>query len=486
MKNLIPVICAISILFVMMSCAQLSTETEANNLTETNNSVTTDNTGTIGNTTGTGNTSGTVETDTSETTLPNVVTTAESSIYFGATGNAVVTGSLSNGYTYILPSATSAQWQAQLFLATDADITSGEKYAFSVKLKSTVAMSNVTVKFDHTSEIYYCNTISLEANVEKEIAVTATSSVSVDNITFVFDFGNNAAGTVKIYDLSLTKPTTTSSGSSNANVDTTSSNVGASGTEFEASTPSNASSFDTIVWSDEFNGTSLDTTNNWVYETGNNNGWGNSELENYTAGDNLTVADGMMKITAKSDLTSTRIKTQDKKYFKYGKVVAKLKCDQGAGSWPAFWMLGQNMSNSVPWPYCGEIDIMEHANTDYFTYATCHWNSNGSSTSTDTAHASWGQTTNNNYYNNISTLDITEWHEYAIIWTDTAIDFYIDDTKVMAMAIGDSSNGTDAFNKDFFILFNFAMGGQFTGIYNSANFVNMPWNMYVDYVRVYQ
>jgi len=238
--------------------------------------------------------------------------------------------------------------------------------------------------------------------------------------------------------------------------------------------------WDTLVWSDEFEGSSLKTAD-WGYDTGSG-GWGNSELETYTAS-NATVHGGVLDIAAKSDLTSARIKSRGLKSFKYGKIVARIKCSQGTGSWPAFWMLG---TSSDSWPYQGEIDILEHANSDAYAYETSHWNSSGKSTGTAYNHASWGQTTNNNYWNTIQSLDVTAWHTYAIEWTSSLIEFYVDDTKVMACDIGDASSGLDAFNYPFYIIFNFAMGGAFPNVYNSSDFTGVPWHMYVDYVRVYQ
>jgi len=238
--------------------------------------------------------------------------------------------------------------------------------------------------------------------------------------------------------------------------------------------------WDTLVWSDEFEGTTI-KTNNWCFDTGAG-GWGNNELETYTT-DNAVVHGGVLDITADSSLRSARIKSKGLKTFKYGKIEARIKSSQGTGSWPAFWMLGTSSDN---WPYQGEMDIMEHVNSDTFTYQTCHWNTNGISTSTTYSHGSWGQTTNNNYWNNIASINVAEWHVYAIEWTSTLIKFYVDGTEVMEMSIGDSSSGTDAFNYPFYIIFNFAMGGQFPGIYNSSGFTGIPWHMYVDYVRVYQ
>jgi beta-glucanase (GH16 family) len=118
----------------------------------------------------------------------------------------------------------------------------------------------------------------------------------------------------------------------------------------------------TLVWSDEFDGTMVNT-GNWGFETGGG-GWGNNEKEYYQAA-NATVANGNLVITAKKQrvknyaYTSARLKTQGKREFTYGKIEARIKLPLGQGLWPAFWMLGANI-NTVSWPKCGETDIMEH------------------------------------------------------------------------------------------------------------------------------
>ena len=119
-----------------------------------------------------------------------------------------------------------------------------------------------------------------------------------------------------------------------------------------------------LQWSDEFTGSSLDTTA-WNYETGAG-GWGNAELQYYTSRtSNVSVSGGYLQIKAKkesyngSEYTSGRITTKGKKYFHYGKMEARIKVDGGNqnGVWPAFWMMG-NDYDSVSWPACGELDIM--------------------------------------------------------------------------------------------------------------------------------
>src|ERR1039458_2321540 len=122
-----------------------------------------------------------------------------------------------------------------------------------------------------------------------------------------------------------------------------------------------------LVWSDEFNqpdGSAPDPTK-WGYDIGNG-GWGNAELEYYTSRtNNARIAGGQLVIEADqesyggSSYTSARLLTKGKWSWAYGRVEARIKIPRGQGIWPAFWMLGTNI-DSVGWPTCGEIDIMEN------------------------------------------------------------------------------------------------------------------------------
>ncbi|HHU37609.1 MAG TPA: glycoside hydrolase family 16 protein [Treponema sp.] len=134
----------------------------------------------------------------------------------------------------------------------------------------------------------------------------------------------------------------------------------------------------TLVWADEFNGSSLDTSK-WNYDIGNGDwGWGNGEAQYYRA-ENVKVSDGILKITAKKEnyagfaYTSGRINTKNKFAPKYGKIEVRAMTPVGSGTWPAFWMLGSNM-DSVGWPKCGEVDIMEIFGANSATnLGTVHW-----------------------------------------------------------------------------------------------------------------
>jgi len=232
-----------------------------------------------------------------------------------------------------------------------------------------------------------------------------------------------------------------------------------------------------LVWSDEFEGTTLNTTN-WTRETGGN-GWGNNELEYYTDRDaNAFVSDGVLTIKAIQEnyggrnYTSARLITKGKRFFQYGKIEARLKLPYGQGIWPAFWTLGQNIS-TVGWPACGEIDIMEliggGANRDNRVYGTGHWDNNG--------HQSYGLN-----YTLPSGNFSDDYHTFTIVWDATKIDWYCDNNKYCTLSLTPSY--LDELKKEHFILLNLAVGGNWPGNPNATTV--FPQTMLVDYVRVYK
>src|SRR5205085_1166321 len=121
---------------------------------------------------------------------------------------------------------------------------------------------------------------------------------------------------------------------------------------------------------------------------------------------------------------------------------ARIKMPVGQGLWPAFWLLGSNIS-LVNWPACGETDIMEHINIDSIIYGTMHWDNNGHVSNGDHINAS-----------------PSEFHVYGVEWTASSIKWYIDDVQYFENSILNNANNTQAFHKDFFILLNLAVGGD--------------------------
>ena len=232
----------------------------------------------------------------------------------------------------------------------------------------------------------------------------------------------------------------------------------------------------TLVWNDEFNGNSL--SNDWTHEIGNGNwGWGNNELQYYKS-TNTLVEDGLLKITAVKEpisgfnYSSSRIKTQGKKSFKYGRIDIRAALPYGQGIWPALWMLGENFS-TIGWPSCGEIDIMElvgGANgNDGTVHGTLHWNNNGNHASYSGENSLPG-----------GAIYAEEFHVFSIIWDQNNIRFFRDDIQYHVMNI----SGIPAFHEEFFFIFNVAVGGQWPGSPNGTT--QFPQRMTVDYVRVFQ
>lgn len=238
-----------------------------------------------------------------------------------------------------------------------------------------------------------------------------------------------------------------------------------------------------LVWSDEFDGSTLDESS-WTIQRGiGNGGWGNQEKQYYTdRAENLRVEDGNLIIEArkedydKSEYTSARIMSKDKRTFTYGKMEARINLPSGGGLWPAFWMLG----NSGAWPSCGEIDIMEYVgNAPNRILGTLHTNKDR-----DGAHSSRAYTGCNTIENN--------YHIYGVEWTQEERDgrdiirFYVDD-EVYSEQVEAQIDNHDywPFNRPHFFIINLAVGGTLGGNINDAIWTE-PRLMKVDWVRVYQ
>jgi beta-glucanase (GH16 family) len=230
-----------------------------------------------------------------------------------------------------------------------------------------------------------------------------------------------------------------------------------------------------LVWADEFNTNGSPDNTKWGYDLGAG-GWGNNESQYYTnRSDNVIVEGGFLKITAKkedhqgSKYTSARMLTAGKFDFTYGKVEVRAKLPEGGGTWPAIWMLGSSI-NTLGWPACGEVDIMEHAG-----------NRQGTVQSAMHTPSSSGNTINHGSQF-ISTVS-TEFHVYGIEWTPEKMMFSVDGVVHYTYNPPTKNSSTWPFDADQFIILNVAMGGSFGGNID-PEFTSST--MEIDYVRVYQ
>lgn len=228
-----------------------------------------------------------------------------------------------------------------------------------------------------------------------------------------------------------------------------------------------------LVWFDEFNTDGAPDATKWNYDLGRgDSGWGNNEEQNYTnSATNVIVQGGNLKITAKKEASgganysSTRLKTDGKFKFTYGKVEIKAKLPTGVGTWPAIWMLGSNYATK-PWPACGEIDIMEHVGKNQnVILSTLHY----------PGHSGGQGNTGSKTIPNVS----TEFHVYKTVWSPASVATFVDDVQIHSVP----NDGTLPFNSDFFLILNVAMGGNLGGNIDPA-FTQS--SMEVDYIRVYQ
>lgn len=228
--------------------------------------------------------------------------------------------------------------------------------------------------------------------------------------------------------------------------------------------------YEDLIWEADFETAGTLDPAIWNFETGNNNGWGNQEKQYYTE-ENAIIENGNLVITARAeetngfDYSSSRITTEDKFEFTYGRIEARAKLPTGGGTWPAIWMLGSNY-DEVGWPVSGEIDIMEHkGNEQNVIHGTLHYPGRSG------GNADTGTTTIENAS--------SEFHTYTVEWSPEQIVFLVDGL-VFHKYVNDPDS---AFNKDFFLILNIAMGGTFGGEID-PDFEES--SLIVDYIKVFQ
>ncbi|WP_305782548.1 discoidin domain-containing protein [Symbioplanes lichenis] len=236
-----------------------------------------------------------------------------------------------------------------------------------------------------------------------------------------------------------------------------------------------------LVWHDEFDtgaGTKPSTAN-WYSDFGVPQ---NGEVQYYTDNFNNATMDGAGHLVIEArkeasngrDYTSGRLNTSKSFNFQYGRVEARIKVPKGNGLWPAFWMMGSDFLTGRPWPYNGEIDIMEilgrNTNEGYSTLHAPQYNGAGG----------YGQ-------KYTAPVDLSlDYHTYAAEWDSKGIRFFLDGTQVFnaAKATVEATRGPWIFDHKFYVILNLAVGGDFPGPIDAST--PFPSRMLVDYVRVYQ
>ena len=245
-----------------------------------------------------------------------------------------------------------------------------------------------------------------------------------------------------------------------------------------------------LLWSEEFadhhGGEVLEDI--WNFDIGDGSsaglvGWGNNELEYYTK-DSVSINENLIisaqRLTPDSGLScyygpaqwkSGKIHTAGKIGFKYGRIEINAKMPSGVGTWPAFWMLGGDLLDGVPWPECGEIDIME-------------FRGDIPDQSTSAIHGPTTPQGSGLGARFVSGPPLSDgFHTYAIEWKKNSITFIVDGRVTGTYTSADTGSRGWVYNQKFFLILNLAMGGTYAGEYIDPA-LNQA-QLHVDYIRFY-
>lgn len=239
------------------------------------------------------------------------------------------------------------------------------------------------------------------------------------------------------------------------------------------------STYQNLVWSDEFTSGTSPSSTKWAYDLGGG-GWGNGELQTYTKDStNVRVANGQLIIQAaynahKKQYTSGRIKTLGKFNWQYGRLDVRAQLPTGVGSWPAIWMLPSGAKYGSQYLANGEIDMMEEVGADQ--------NQIVGSAHSLAYNPSLG-TTRHGVYNLLGAN--TAFHTYSLEWSPEYLSYQIDGVEYYRVANDHTGYQSWPYDQPYYLIMNLAVGGSWGG-YKGVNNSSMPWQFKIDYVRIYQ
>ncbi|MDT7726404.1 MAG: hypothetical protein QOI21_2980 [Actinomycetota bacterium] len=261
----------------------------------------------------------------------------------------------------------------------------------------------------------------------------------------------------------------------------------------------------TTTWSDDFTGaanSALDT-GTWRYDAGPGSSFGTGEIETTTTSTSNVYQDGNGHLAIKAlhsgtdpnaGWTSGRIETQGDGFGAQPGGVVRMQASiqqpnlstaNGAGYWPAFWMLGAPLRVGIPWPGSGEVDIMEDINARSSLFGTLHCGVSPGGACNESTGLGSGERACGGCQ--------TGYHTYAVeldrSTSPEQIRWYLDGVNYFTLNSSqvDATSWANAVDHSFFIIFDLAIGGAFPAAFgggpNAATASGGQLN--VDYVAVY-
>lgn len=216
----------------------------------------------------------------------------------------------------------------------------------------------------------------------------------------------------------------------------------------------------------------------WNHEVGER--WSNNESQCYVNDcEHSYIKDSILHIRATFEkgahcpYKSARITTYGKKHFQYGKFVISAKLPKGRGSWPAIWFMGEARKDRVPWPRCGEIDLMEYAgNRSHQVTCAIHTETYNHKIHTE------------KFAKHLLDDASDVFHDYIMEWTKDELIFMVDDHELMRVQKQPTDTFAEwPFDQPFYMILNLAVGGWYAG---SIVDEDLPFEFQVDSIRIYQ
>lgn len=237
-----------------------------------------------------------------------------------------------------------------------------------------------------------------------------------------------------------------------------------------------------LVWNDEFNTGSLDSSK-WNFRAKMNQ----SDIKNSTDERNVKVENGelVMRSWKEDDgtfSTNTSVTTDGAMSYKYGYLEMYANVPFVKGCWPSFWMQSKDIHRSVP--YMTEIDVFEIYDTRNAVTPNIHkWYS-------DEHYQAGGRKWSYEFKRKINLNN--EYHLYGFGWTPDEMYFTVDGEIYfrydLSQDFGDRNDGMQGFNDPVYIIFNNFIFTENSSWKNPpvTDKTEWPITYKIDWIRLYQ